>query len=556
MRELLDSILVIGHYNPDTDAAASATAYAHFLNAIERYEKPVVPSVLGPLTPQTKYVFDRAQIDVPVLVDNIEPRVGHAINSNPKTLAMDSRLGEAFEKIVREDVSMLPVVDVEGQLCGSFSNRSDATRFLMGFDPLHLWGSLLTIDDLLSLPGMQLVSEHRPEPQDSGELCVALFGDRTWANDISRADVLVCGSLEAIRDIPDARLPHCIVLINNTDLRGTTGLARINKLGLGLAQFNQSVASLLTTLNMHIRLGSLSLPTGICVGELDRLSDIDELFRDNHHALPVVNQTGKLLGVVSRSDIKNHNRSQAILVDHFETPQAVKGIESAEVLEILDHHRIGDLETCSPVRVQCRPVGSSCTIVATNYLDHKVEITKGIATLLLGGIVADTLVLTGPTATKVDHEVAQQLAEIANVDLQAFGRDVLVAGDDLVTSEPNQIWHRDRKEFSIRDRNVSIAQLETASLQDLPADRLNEFSELARCDHEKNGRYISLLVLTDVLQGDSWICAAEADDVSGIVRTAFASSDSDPKPGWISAPGVVSRKKQIVPRLMTALASA
>lgn len=559
MHHLLDSILVVGHFNPDTDAAASAACYAHLLNQIERYDRSVLATVPGPMTPQTKYVFERAGIELPLIIDDIQTRVGHVMTRSPKTISEDDRLGTAFERLVRDDVSVLPIVDEHNRLSGTFSNRSDASRFLLSFDPAPLWGSLLSLDDLLNMPNIKVVHQHDADPPSTvgNEIQFALEGNDAWVQRIRRGDVLVSGGLNSLDKLDASQMPCCIIVLGSTDLRGTTRLAAAKQAGITVLQYGLGLAAFTNSLAQRIRLGAMHLPAGMCVGELDRLSDIASLATKTHHALPVIDDDNRLCGILSRSDLKRKHRSQVILVDHFERPQAVKGIENAEVLEILDHHRVGDIQTGSPIRVQCRPVGSTCTIVAENYFHEGVVPKPGIALLMLSGIIADTLMLTGPTTTTTDIQIAQRLASLAGVDLQTYGHEVLSAADDLKTSDPASIWHRDRKQFSIRNQQLSIAQLETASLESLPEDRLDEFRNLLQRDHESKGNLLSLLVITDVIKRNSWISACEANEAEGITAKTFASkADAGiPPAGWVHAAGVVSRKKQIVPQLMATLAA-
>ena len=215
---------------------------------------------------------------------------------------------------------------------------------------------------------------------------------------------------------------------------------------------------------------------------------------------------------------------------------------------MVDHHRIGNVETESPVRVDCRPIGSSASIVALNYFEAELTPDRSTAILLLGGLCADTLALKGPTATATDRRIAGRLAEIAGVDMDEFGLGVLRAGDDLLTASPSEIWNRDQKLFGIRNHQFAVAQLETVALNGLPEDRLDSFRSELRADFERNQHLSTLLVVTDVLERNSWITGFESPSAIGSLTATFGNSFA--RDGWIEAPGVVSRKKQIIPRLL------
>lgn len=553
MREIFDKILVMGHFNPDTDAAASACGYAEFLNQIKRYDQKALGAVPGKLTPQTKFVFDRAGKSPPLNVADVSPRVGHSMTRKMVSLHPEDRVGVAIQQLVRHDLSMLPIIDNQNKLTGVFSNRADSSRFFWGFDPTSLWGTVLTVEDLISMPEMEQIGSVAPHEQPGGSFRVALDGDTSWVKDCATEDVLVCGGIHALDEIPPDHLPSTVITVSNVDYRGSQRLSRLNQAGSAVLQFRQSVTELLRGLSLQMRLGMLNLPIGPTVGELDLIEDVISIIEENHHSTPVMSDGGSLAGLISVSDTQLKRPVKVILVDHFEVPQAVRGLEKAEIIEIVDHHRVGDVQSNSPIRVDCRPVGSSCTIVATEFLQH-AKLEQGTALMLLGGIVADTLVLKGPTTTSIDRAVATRLAEIAGVDLERFGTEVLVAGDDLVMSEPSTIWNRDQKEFSLQNQNFAVAQLETVSLESLSNDKLEAYQELVDADRTANNRLASLLVLTDVLEGNSWIYSSETKAAAGAVRTVY--SGDEPRTGWVEAPGVVSRKKQIVPSVMAALAQA
>ena len=243
--------------------------------------------------------------------------LAHILTRDPCVLNVDARVGEAVELLVRSDVSMIPIVDDTDQLVGVFSNRSDASRFLLGLDPTPLWGTLLTVDDLVAVRGMEVIGERRAYDSFGGEFYIALEGDDAWRGSVGKNDVVVCGHTEVVANLSNDRTPGCVLLIGSEDHSGSKEVARLNDQGTLVLQFHQSLAELLRGLTLNIRLGAMSLPTGPCIGELDRISDIKNLFTDNHHALPVINDSGQLLGVVSRSDLSRKEKARIALGGSF-----------------------------------------------------------------------------------------------------------------------------------------------------------------------------------------------------------------------------------------------
>lgn len=542
-------IYIIGHRNPDTDASTSASAYAGFLNAVERYDGQVIPAVCGPLTPQARWVFQQAGVEAPTLIETFSPRVRDVMHSEPIHLTQHQRLGEAVDKLIRTGHSMLPVVNDDGQLVSVFSNREDVSRFLMGFDVVPMAATLLTWSDVVEMPGMSVVPNDKTIESDSdcGNLVIALSGDDVWSSTISQDDILICGNASILSTVSADRRPNRIVIIND-QTPVTADIQHLIETGTQILHFSGSVSDFLRSLTLQIRLESLAIGRGACIGADDLLVDVRHLIESSRRAVPVVGDNDNLIGVVARGDLKAPPKRRAILIDHFESSQAVAGFEFLELIEVVDHHRIGNIETPAPCRVDCRPIGSSCSIVALNYFEANREPDKANAILLLGGLCADTLALKGPTTTGVDRHIAERLAKIAGVNIDEFGKQVLKAGDDLLTANPADIWKRDQKVFGIRNHHFAVAQLETVALDDLPTELLDEFrQELARdfasCDYLS-----SLLVVTDVLTRNSWITSLESPAVQDSTQSAFGSST--PKPDWIEARDVVSRKKQIIPQLM------
>ena len=547
-----DHILVLGHRNPDTDASTSARGYAEFLNQAGAYTAPVVAGVLGELTAQSLFVFQRAEVAPPPVIESLFPRVCDVAARKVHTLSVKDRFRDAVELLIRTDRSMLPVVTEDGKLHSVFSHRRDTSRFLFGFDVVPLLGSLLDWQDMIELPGATSLGKKPEKLEIEGQLRIPLEGDASWRQEIGRHDLLVCGDLSVPLSLPREHFPKWIVLVSLGKDPDPGTVAVANERGAALIAYRYSAVDFLETLTDQVRVGSLSLGTGPCIGEFDYLHDVEEMVLSSRHALPVVNMEGALTGVISRTDLAAPPHRRVILIDHFESAQTVAGIEYAEILEIVDHHRVGDLQTPGPARVDCRPIGSSSSIVALRYFEADLRPEKGTAVLLLGGLVADTLCLRSPTATDVDRRVAFRLAEIIGTDLEKFGRDVLRAGDDLLTAEPRKVWNRDQKVFSIRNHTFAVAQLETVAMEELPPGRLDAFRHFLQEDFAKGAHLISLLFLTNVFTGDSWVTVCESPDAAGVVASCFGTTQ--PREGWTLAKGVLSRKKQIIPPLMRALA--
>ena len=354
-----------------------------------------------------------------------------------------------------------------------------------------------------------------------------------------------------LNSIPREQWPDRVIITGNHKSTDQQEIQRFSE-RICILSFSGAVSDLLRLLSFQVSLERLDFGIGPCVGAEDALDDVKELIEHHRRALPVVDASGRLCGVIARSDLRKKKSRRAVLIDHFESGQAVPGVEHLEILEVIDHHRIGDIQTHSPIRVDCRPIGSSCSIVALNFFEAGLDPSPQIATLMLGGLCSDTLALTSPTTTRTDVEIANRLCAIAGISFECFAEQLFIAGDDLRTSDPRKIWNRDQKHFSIRNHRFAVAQLETVSVADLSDDILAMLrSELER-DFAKSNCLCSLLVLTDVIQSCSLVTFCESSAVRNVSERALQSHVNNN--GWMMVPGLVSRKKQVIPAMMEVFA--
>lgn len=553
-----DKIFVIGLHRPDTDSATSSVAYAALLNQIQRYPRPAEGVIPGPLTPQSKWVFQQSRLPEPRQVTSLAPVVGDICSRNIASLNHQQTLGHASDLLIRSGHAMVPIIDDENRLVGVFSNRDDSGSLLMGFDVAPLISSLLRWSDIVSIPGLTVHGD-LPDDEPCGNLHILLAGSDLTSAVFQPNDVVICAGIQWLHD-GDHRLQlKRLIQINAT--HQSHEIIHQHQPRPCLLNFSGTVSELLRQLNRCVPLCRLHFPTGACLGPEDTVEDIAPLVRVARRALPVVDENGTLCGLVSRNDLTCIPKRGVVVIDHFETSQLAVGCHNLEILEIIDHHRVGDIQTMNPVRVDCRPIGSSCSIVALNYFECGINPDAAIALLLLGGLCADTLALTSPTTTESDRQVADRLTKIAAVDFQEFSLAVLKAGDDLHYAPPSEIWNRDQKIFTVRNHRFAVAQLETVALDELPQERLRTFKEYLETHFSSTDLLCSLLLITDVVRGTSLMTACESPALQGCCSQLFRhlpsttqvkdrTTEGHPAPDWWLAPGIVSRKKQVIPSLM------
>jgi manganese-dependent inorganic pyrophosphatase len=277
----------------------------------------------------------------------------------------------------------------------------------------------------------------------------------------------------------------------------------------------------------------------------DLLEDVTEEIKNVHYRAAVaVDRRGHPMGLVTRSDLVNPVPREVLLVDHAEQGQSVVGVEKAHIVEILDHHHIGSIETRVPVRATFDPVGSTSTLVIERFRQAQVEPTLPTATVLLGAILSDTVILNSPTTTDRDREAVRFLAEFVGVDALTFGREMFESGSDAADASVDSLLGRDSKEYETAEGPMSIAQIETAGT--ILVDRLGELRQALQAQHDRNGHVLSALMITDILEKHTQLLLA------GDIAAAERAFGKDAKDGIIDLPGVMSRKKQVAPPLLGA----
>ncbi len=527
-------ILVVGHQRPDTDSAVSASVYAALLNATTRAGDTYEGVMLGEPTPQTRWLFAQAGVLLPRLISHLHPLVGEVARRDVFSVGTEAALGDALALIMRRRISVVPVLGPDRQLLGLLSDRLPMANYFYHFNAEEFLGVLFTVADLERY--LQLTRWTKPTTEAEGQIVL----------DLSR---ITTGSLALIGDEPE-KLRHCrdagaAVVITCAPAKSAAWKKALRECpGLGVLRYPGSLMALITQLPMAIPATRLMQTEKFPkLSPEQTVQEAQAALGRSQFALPVLNADGTLHGILSRAEILNAPRRRVVLVDHFEQHQAPEGIAEAEIVEIVDHHRVGTLETPQPIRVDCRPVGSTATIIACKFIEHGKRPTPAQAKLLLGAIVADTLLLTSPTTTRVDCHHAAALARIARVNLHSFGREVLVRNDETLERPAAELIEKDLKEFSIGDTRFAVAQIETMDRTRLGPVHLENFATALRERRQREGWDVAALLVTDIFRGES-IVLFDA-------RTSALARQIGPS-GEVWA-GCVSRKKQFLPELLKRL---
>jgi len=537
-------IYVTGHRNPDTDAIAAAIGMAELKRRLDPGNE-YVPVRLGDLNAQTTWVLERAEARAPELLPHIMLRVCDVMRTDFPTAHQRQSVREVGLAMAREGLDLLPIVDDDGALAGVMTERALARRYIRESREASRLDAPTAVSTIVGvLEGRLLAGEDR---DIAGRVWVVAMDVTTLPTGMETGDVAVVGNR------PDAQRTAIDV---GVDLLVTTNGTEPDEDILALAG-EHGTAVVTSPLDSYVtgRLITLASPSSslmdsepLTARRDDLLSDVAEEIKDVHYRAAVaVDGSRQPIGLVTRSDLLSPTPRRVILVDHAEHAQSVPGIEQAEILEILDHHHIGSIETKIPVTATFDPVGSTATLVIERFRQNGMEPTRSTATALLGAILSDTVILNSPTTTERDRHVVEYLERVLELDAIEFGREMFEETSDVSDTPVDEILARDVKEYELgAGQTVKIAQVETVgpTLQ----ERRDELLEALREEQERSDHAVSALMVTDILaQGTELLVAGDP----GPLERAFGERPVD---GVLSLPGVMSRKKQVAPKLMAAAA--
>jgi manganese-dependent inorganic pyrophosphatase len=541
-------IYVIGHRNPDTDSVASAIAYAQLKRALGT--EGVTAAMAGALNPQTTWLLARLGMDAPLYLADVHPKVRDVIGRTPVTVAASAPLLTALELFHHNSVRMLPVLDDSGVPTGVIPLLKIAERSLLtGPDSLRLVTA--SLDSLAACLEARFLAGAPDTEVETLHLFVGAMGEGSFASKIAGFDpkslVVVTGDRRAIQLSSIERGVRLLVVTGG--LAVDDDVARLaGERGVALLTTPLDTAATVSRARFSTPAGHLAEPLfeSVCVSEpLGRLRD--KLLHSGETAVLVLEEDGTLAGVATKSSLFVPLPYALILVDHNELSQSVPGAEDLEILEVIDHHKLGNPPSSNPIPFVTAPVGSTCTIVAALYAEHGVTPSAGIASLLLAGILSDTVILKSPTTTGRDRDAVGRLAALAGLDWEAFGAEIFAASGALSGyGSPERVVGSDFKLFSQGEVRFGVGQVEVFGFGEFNAMKRELKGALASL-REKEGLDMAGLMVTDI-STESTIFLMEG----GQAFTRFMGYPQ-PEPQVFEMKGVMSRKKQLVPHLIKVL---
>lgn len=539
-------VYITGHKNPDTDSICSSIAYSEFKNKTKSISSK--PIRLGNLNRETKFVLDYFDVKEPELITTVKTQISDLNIDKAVLISPQTSLKMSWHLMKKNNVRTLPVIDENDKLLGLVSLSNLTSIYMDVWDNHILSKSKTKLINIIDTLCGKLI--HDGEKELKGKITVITENTEHTKDTVNEGDIVICGNREETQlNIIESKASLLILSGNNNLSDKVITSAKKYKCSIISTPYDTFTASRLIVQSIPVshvmtrdKLISFSIHDYV-----DEVKDI--MLETRFRSYPVLDEESKVIGTISRYHLIGKNKKKVILVDHNERTQSVDGLEHAEILEIIDHHRVGDVQTGLPIYFRNEPVGSTATIISSLFFENGIMPSKKVAGLMCAAIISDTLLLKSPTSTIVDKMALKRLSEIANINVENFAKKMFKAGTSLEGITPEQIFNQDFKSFNINNLKIGVSQISTiyiesfVPIKDLIIKLMND-----KCKSENFD--LLILMVTDILNGGSELIVA--GEYKFIVEKAFNVKLKDP---YVYLADVMSRKKQVIPPLTSAINS-
>lgn len=545
-------VWVLGHKNPDTDSICAAIAYAELKNCSG--ENIYESKRAGRLNEETKYVLNYFKVPAPAFVSDVGAQVKDIeIRRIP---GVDSHISmkRAWELMKEANVVTLPVTNAHGGLEGLIITNDIATSYMDVYDNKILSRARTQYKNIIETLSGTLLEGNEHAYFTKGKVVVAAASPEIMEEYIEDDDLVILGNRYEVQLCALEMNASCIIVCSDAKVSQTIRKLAAER-GCILMTTPYDAFTVARLINQSIPIKHFMRRERLITFETEEyVDDVKEIMsRERHRDFPILDEHGKYVGLISRRNLLNMKKKQVILVDHNEKTQAVDGIGGAEILEIIDHHRLGSLETMSPVFFRNQPLGCTSTIIYQMYQEKGVEIPPKIAGLLCSAIISDTLMFRSPTCTTVDKLAAETLASIAGVEIETLAKNMFQAGSDFKSKSPEEIFYQDFKTFFVEEVEFGVGQISAMSKEELiqVKEKLLPYLDVVLRERKLSMVYV---LLTDILEESTWLIW-RGDNARDIVERAFSVHGTE-ETDSLYLKGVVSRKKQFIPSIMAAMQDA
>ncbi len=530
-------IFIFGHKNPDTDSVASAIAISYLKNHIG---EETVPRILGPLNKETTFALNAFQIPKPEVLHDVKAQVSDLDVDQIEGISPNASILSSYKLMMEKKLGTLPIVDNQKRLIGIVSMKDIAMGLIKG-DFYGLKTSLTNI--LRDLKGEILSYSH---DEVEGNISVIAYYYKTVKGILSEDDIIIVGDRYDILEYAlETKVKLIIVTGGKSVPEKYLKWAKDAGVSMILVPYDTYYTSKMIHQSNYISTIMRNREI-IKFHPYDYLEEVkEEMINSNFRNYPLVDDNNIFIGFINRKHVMKAGRKKVILVDHNEYSQSVEGLDEAEILEIIDHHKLGDISTNMPITFRNLPVGSTCTIVCQMFKEYHISVSPSMAGLMIAGILSDTMYFKSPTTTAIDREAVNYLNEIVKIDLDSFAMELFKVGTSLEGQTVEEIFYKDFKEFYLEEAKVGISQVFTMDIDDV-FQRKDSFSDFMDTLFQNKSHDLTLLLITDILKEGSYLLFKSS---SNIIYHAF----HVPQKQGVFIDGLVSRKKQVVPRLLEAL---
>ena len=537
----MDKVYIFGHKNPDTDSVTSAISLAYFKNM---QGVNAEPRVLGTINAETEYALGKFGIEAPRYLNDVKIKVKNVEFNKDYKINECASIVDTFNFMNDHSITGLPLVDDKDNFKGYVSLKEIAADMIYN-ESMNISTSFDNLLTVLDAKDYFKVDDHI-----NGYARTVTFDDSTFINDVSldKNSILILGDRTQIIDHALKIGIKLIIMVNYKELSDSQ-MKMAAEMGTNIIFSRKTSYEIVRVLCLANPIKSIKRKEKcITFNVNDYLSDVkNAINKFKHTNYGILNADDVCIGMLRSMDINKVNKKKVILVDHNTFSQSADGLDEAEIVEIVDHHNLGDIVTSIPINVRSMAVGSTNTIVYHMYKEHGIDIPRDIAGIMLSGILSDTLCLKSPTTTNVDIDVANRLAKLANVDIDRYGVDLLASGVSIDGLSANEIIMKDCKKYEINDQKILIAQVFTTNFEDY-MPRIDELVNELNNEASSNDFKLCALFVTDFFTHNSYLIYS--DNSKDILKIAY---DTEELYQGYMLKGVVSRKKQMVPFIMDAL---
>ncbi len=543
-----DKVYITGHRSPDTDSICSALAYAELKNRMGDVE--AIPIRIGELNQETRFVLDRFGVDAPIYMDSMQPKlqdlkIDHAYGISPET-----SLHKASQIIQENHLNNLAIVDEKQELVGVISLSNITKSYANVWDDTILGRSQTSLENILEVLSAKALYRPKKARRWVGSMTVHAMG-HVDKDIIEENDICLVGNRKEAQEYAIGIGVAILVLTNGSKLDSSLKEA-CEKNGVTVISTELSTFMAARILPQAVPVRFLMTSEGLVAFHTSDYMDVvqEKMASTRFRSYPVLDSNNHVVGSISRYHLINTEKKKLIMVDHNERSQSIQDLDRADILEIIDHHRVANVTTAQPIMFRNMPVGCTATIISQMFFEQGIRPSREAAGLMASAIISDTLLFRSPTSTELDRLALDRLAVIAGIHPEEYAMEMFQAGTDLSGKKPNEILTEDAKFFNIEGVKTKVAQVFTMNLESLNGLRQALLTRMKELLNEQN-EDIYLLVMTDIFKENSYLL--HVGSYGQAIAQEFGKSLVEY--GFL-AEGVLSRKKQIVPKLTAAISRA